>query len=129
MRYIVCGGRKFEDRELMAKALERLPEDAVLVHGAAPGADSMAADIWTEWGGVVDPHPADWTGPCRDACRHGPRKRRGDGTTYCPAAGNYRNQEMLDSGVDLVVAVPGGSGTANMIEIAEAAGILVERVK
>lgn len=125
MRFAVTGGRRFRDWTLLAHALRQMPEDATLVHGAAPGLDSLAAEFW---GGIhgrpVDPHPADWEGPCRPTCRPGHRRPRGDGD-YCPAAGVYRNQEMLDSGVDLVVAFPGGPGTRDMVSRAKAAGVLV----
>ncbi|MEM9912925.1 MAG: hypothetical protein AAF922_19365 [Pseudomonadota bacterium] len=42
------------------------------------------------------------------------------------AAGPIRNKEMLDEGCpDLVVAFPGGRGTANMVKQAQAAGVEV----
>src|SRR5690606_11824331 len=68
-----------------------------LVHGGAPGADSEAAYVAAyllEW--PVEAHPADWQ-------RHG------------RAAGPIRNQQMVDSGADLVIAFPGGRGTADLI--------------
>ena len=44
-------------------------------------------------------------------------------------AGPIRNQQMLDEGKpDLVVAFPGGRGTANMMRIAREAGIEVIEV-
>lgn len=52
---------------------------------------------------AVQPRPADWDAPCRPACQK--RSRRGqpvdhrqvrsDGSSYCPAAGNYRNIAMV----------------------------------
>lgn len=47
--------------------------------------------------------PADWTGPCRPSCNTKPRRGqvrahrgiRGDGKTTCPAAGIYRNMDMV----------------------------------
>jgi hypothetical protein len=45
------------------------------------------------------------------------------------AAGPMRNQQMLDEGKpDLVIAFPGGSGTADMVRRAKAAGVPVETV-
>lgn len=45
---------------------------------------------------------------------------------YGKAAGAIRNQQMLDEGrPDLVVAFPGGRGTADMIRRARAAGLEV----
>jgi hypothetical protein len=46
------------------------------------------------------------------------------------AAGPIRNQRMLDEGKpDLVVAFPGGRGTADMIRRAERAGVPVQQVQ
>ena len=43
-----------------------------------------------------------------------------------PAAGPKRNQQMLDEAKpDMVVAFPGGKGTAHMRQIAKAAGVPV----
>lgn len=40
--------------------------------------------------------------------------------------GGGRNKQMLNEGKpDLVVAFPGGSGTAHMVKIAKAVGIMV----
>jgi len=40
-------------------------------------------------------------------------------------AGPERNAAMLGLGPDLVVAFPGGSGTAGMVRLAKAAGVEV----
>jgi len=56
------------------------------------------------------PFPADWS-------RHG------------KSAGPIRNRQMLIEGrPDIVVAFPGGKGTANMIKQAVEAGVKVELV-
>ncbi len=48
MRLLVCGGRDFRDFVLLVKTLEPLRHQIeVLIHGAARGADSMAAE-WAE---------------------------------------------------------------------------------
>lgn len=80
-----------------------------IIHGGASGADTMAH----RWAGMiakpVDVYPASW-------CKHG------------RAAGPIRNQQMIDDGKpDLVIAFPGGKGTADMVRKAEAAGIPVQR--
>jgi len=46
MRILVTGGRDYADPDAIMQALCRLPEAATLVHGAARGVDSMAADYW-----------------------------------------------------------------------------------
>jgi hypothetical protein len=49
---------------------------------------------------------------------------------YGKRAGYLRNQKMLDEGKpDLVIAFRGGKGTRMMIELAEQAGVKVEKVE
>lgn len=108
-RYLVCGGRDFDDWEFMRTKLKVLLQTDwmfILVHGDARGADTMAK----RWGEaveiIVEDYPADWE-------------------TYGKKAGPIRNQEMLDSGIDGVVAFTGGRGTADMVDRATAAGVPV----
>ena len=50
--------------------------------------------------------------------------------TYGKAAGPIRNQQMLDEGKpDVVIAFPGASGTADMINRAGLTNVPVVRVK
>jgi hypothetical protein len=144
MRVIVTGSREWPSRAAVWEALAWVLNENVqdgetmtVVHGAARGADRFAAE-WChlpEEPGyhvtvVEEPHPADW-GHCRPECSHPPKFRR-DGTPYCPAAGNYRNAEMVALGADLVIAFPlpgpreRSRGTWDCIDRAEAAGITVE---
>lgn len=132
MRFAVTGGRKFADLQMVRTALSQVPADAVLVYGAAPGLDRLAAAWWMANGGVVDSRPADWQGPCRPGCKPGHRRTYdcapivdGEQVTYCPAAGVHRNQEMIDSGVNFLIKFPGGTGTADMASRAETAGVTV----
>lgn len=113
-RIIVCGGRDFTDRELLEGTLDAIMGrwgDMMLIHGAARGADRMASN-WAFARGIPQWHfPADW-------------KRYGKG------AGPMRNQQMLDEGnPSLVVAFPGGDGTADMVRRAKAAGVAVYRIE
>lgn len=108
-RLIGTGSRAFTDRALvfdvLAKAREVYGPDLIVVYGVAGrGADQLIRQASKALGLELDPHPADWTGPCRPACRPGHRKRRRDLSTYCPAAGVYRNQAMVDRGADACVA-------------------------
>lgn len=109
MRVLACGGRDFFGRNLVYAVLDPMVID-VLIEGEAPGADTLAREWATEQGIPVERYPADWN-------RHG------------KAAGPIRNRRMLVEGKpDLVVAFPGGRGTANMISQAEAAGVKVLKV-
>lgn len=103
-RFLVTGGRDFQNPAMVRLALQAMPINATLVHGAARGADSLAAAQWEAWGGATEPFPADWD-------KHG------------KAAGPIRNQEMLQSGIDHLIAFPGGRGTADMVRRCERAGV------
>lgn len=108
-RILVCGGRDFTDAEFLASKLDQVADyfgAFILIHGDARGADTLAKE-WAEYGGLdVESYPADWS-------------------THGRAAGPIRNQQMLASGVDYVIAFPGGRGTAHMVQIAKAAGVVV----
>ena len=112
-RFIVCGGRDFNDREAVFNHLDRLHAKvgvAGIAHGGATGVDTFAGE-WAKERGIpceVFPVPdAEW-------------KKRG------PAAGPLRNAYMAAKyQPDGVVAFPGGTGTASMTSIAEFNGIKV----
>jgi hypothetical protein len=116
---VVTGGRDYADAERVAWALDGLRSAYGLdrlAHGAAAGADTLAA----EWAirakiGNLHPYPADWAGFARAGRKNG--------------AGPARNRAMLEAErPDLVVAFPGGAGTADCCRTAEAMGLLVWRV-
>lgn len=122
MRILVCGGRYYNDYKKVCEVLgdlcnkhsthynpsdNWLPSDIVIIHGGATGADALADSFAiTHWCQLREFH-ADWK-------LHG------------KAAGPLRNQRMLDEGKpDLVVAFPGGDGTADMVRRARLAGVKV----
>jgi len=134
LRVLVCGGRRYADRRAVWGALDALAGRSraiVVIEGGATGADALAkawAVALRHVGRAVElvEIAAEWSGPCTSACHHGGRRARRDGGTYCPAAGTRRNARMLDEGrPDLVVAFPGGTGTADMVARAERAGVTV----
>ena len=99
-RVLVCGGRDFGDRAFVFRTLDAHHASEpfhVLIQGAARGADTYARN-WAETHNIrCLSFPADW-------------KRNGK------AAGPIRNRQMLDVGQpDLVIAFPGGRGTADMV--------------
>lgn len=144
MKVLVCGGRKYGHRcsryplsrheseeefkreySHILRSLDRLsldwpkteyPDgnwlpDVTIISGGATGTDSAAID----WAVVnwchFEEYPADWK-------KHG------------KAAGWIRNKQMLIEGKpDLVVAFPGGRGTAHMKKIAREAGIEVIEIE
>lgn len=98
----------------------------VIVHGDAPGGDQIAALFAQATPGCEnEPHPADWEGPCRDRCKPGHRRKGKHGREYCPAAGNYRNEEMVACGADRAAAFirAGSAGASNCARLAKKAGI------
>lgn len=110
LRMLVCGGRDFDDRWLMEATLANFGSDVILAHGGARGADRMAGDYAKSRGWDVAVFQADWT-------KHG------------KAAGPIRNRHMLHAfRPDIVVAFPGGRGTADMVAIARKAGVVVHEV-
>ena len=115
MKVIVCGGRSYNDKIMVYETLSAIHREqpiSILMHGDATGADYWAKR-WTQMHTSTVKEaafPPDWE-------RHG------------RAAGPLRNQEMLDAGPDLVVAFPGGRGTADMIRRAKAVGIKVRVIQ
>lgn len=110
MRVLVCGGRNYEHAERLFGVLDSLPQrPTTIVHGGARGADWLAGR-WAYYAEVdVEVYAADWA-----------RGKR---------AGPERNQRMIESKPDLVVAFPGGRGTADMVRRAKAAGIPIVEVE
>jgi len=107
-RVLVCGGRDYDDQRHLNETLDKLHVEhkfSVVIEGEARGADTLAR-VWAEGRKVeVAKFPADW--------KLNGRK-----------AGPIRNRRMLVEGKpDLVVAFPGGTGTAHMVRIAREAGV------
>jgi YspA, cpYpsA-related SLOG family len=131
MRVLVCGGRKFLDHHRLYAVMDTLlrhrlrgaATPIIIIHGGAGGADTLAGDwaelrrldCWVfhaEWADISHPDAVIVT--------------RRDGSKYDKRAGLRRNQQMIDEGKpDLVVAFPGGTGTADMVSRAKRAGIEV----
>lgn len=126
-RILVCGGRHYgttmtddgyyvpnrAEVNLLNKTLDAVlleVKNILVIHGAAKGADSLA-EAWAIKNNVEQlKFPADWK-------------------QYGKAAGFLRNTQMLEEGKpDLVIAFPGGTGTAMMCKIAEAAGVNVRKI-
>lgn len=110
MKVLVCGGRDYKKRSLVWKTLDELNEEVGitrLIEGGANGADGFASD-WAHENSITRVTVfANWD---RDG----------------KLAGPIRNSKMLaEETPELVVAFPGGAGTADMIKKAKAKGIRV----
>jgi len=130
MKVLVCGGRDYKDRKRVFEVLDyihtRRAPIALIIHGAATGADRLGKE-WADSNGIEpDGYPALWD----DLTAKGAViKHRRDGSSYNANAGPTRNAKMLAVGKpDCVVAFPGGDGTANMVSQARSAGVKVFEV-
>lgn len=126
-RVLVTGGRDFSDKDTVYRALydycdreglwteedqygNKMPTGLVIVHGGARGADSLA-DAWAVAHWVpFEIFKPDWE-------KHG------------KAGGILRNVDMLATDPDVVIAFPGGRGTAHMVSIAKKKGTEVIEVQ
>lgn len=113
-RILICGGRDFDDFNYMGKVLDRCKpfflHDMVVIHGGASGADTLAG-MWAEANGIPQIVIKAYWG------------------YYKKKAGPIRNRWMLKYAMpDLVIAFPGGAGTADMMRIAKESGIDVYEV-
>lgn len=112
MRLLVCGDRKWRDRDYLYTILNDLRlfyDVSVVIEGEAAGADRMAGEWAVERGIPVERYPADWN---RDG----------------KPAGIIRNVQMLKEGKpEMVVAFHRSfresKGTRHMVTIAREAGI------
>ena len=115
MRVLICGGRTLSPAKVCvwlhmnaSRVLGTLPE--AVIYGGAPGGDE-GVEQWAAAAGIpVEVYRADWR-------------------EYGKAAGPIRNRRMLTEGKpDVVLALPGGIGTRNMVELAETDGVRVIKV-
>jgi YspA, cpYpsA-related SLOG family len=125
--WLICGGRFFNDstmfHDAMWELIEKFGLPSTVVHGSYTGADALA-DGWARRYAleVICVH-AEW-GKYETTLRRDLLGRRQKNP-----AGVIRNKKMIDEHrPNLVIAFPGGEGTANMVSQARAAGIDVVEV-
>lgn len=120
MKVLFTGDRNWTNRELVELVIEGLNsmardvnEKLTIIHGAAPGLDSIAGQIASEVIGVynVEAYPAEWS-------------------LYGKAAGPIRNRLMLMQNPDMVFAFHNdlwgeSKGTKDMVLAARKEGIPV----
>lgn len=110
MKVLVCGGRDYTDAERVETVLNSLHAEqriTSIITGAARGADALA-QAWAVSNRIsVARYPANWK-------EHG------------RSAGPRRNRAMLEAErPQMVVAFPGGKGTKDMVDRADAARVSV----
>jgi hypothetical protein len=109
VKVLVCGGRHYRDRLAVRRVLDAALRSGPvsIIQGGARGTDKLAREWAIDRGVDCVTFHADWE-------------------THGPAAGPIRNAQMLSDGKpNLVLAFPGGRGTADMIKRAHAASVLV----
>ena len=115
MKILICGGRDYKDQKTVDKAMDHAvrhinPDDITVISGHARGADQIG-EAWAKSRDLsLDLYPAKWE-------------------TYGKSAGFKRNIQMLDTKPDMVVAFPGGKGTAHTVRNAKERGIDVMEVQ
>ena len=123
MRVLVCGGRNYNNVNKVFEILDgidngtaTIPGDkdgeiiTTIISGCAKGADTHGISYAQQHNLRLEKYPANWN-------KHG------------RAAGPIRNKQMIDEGKpDLVVAFPGGRGTANMCKQARDNDITVMEI-
>lgn len=113
MRVLVCGGRNYHNATRIFDVLDKLNTEAgidCIIEGGSRGADQHAY-VWALDRSVAcERYEADW-------------ENQGS------FAGPMRNKRMLEEGKpDLVIAFPGGRGTADMVRKARRAGVEVVEI-
>lgn len=114
LRIVVTGGRDYADRDRVFLVLDLLQPYRVAQGKCRTGADKLARDWCAENDVSCPSHDADW---------------HPDGKTLDRGAGPKRNTRMLKGErPDLVVAFPGGRGTADCVKKAKEMGILTMEI-
>lgn len=113
LKILVTGGRDYTNRprfvtQMDAIADEHTDKELFIIQGGMTGVDSLARDYARLRGFPCAEVKANWG-------------------YYGDSAGPIRNRWMLLLQPDLVVAFPGGNGTADMCRKAEIAGLKVIR--
>src|SRR6478735_7482462 len=110
MKVLVCGGRHYDNYGFLSEVLDEIHAATpieLIIEGGQFGAEFLASS-WARG------HRVPYRSVTPEWARHG------------KAAGPIRNGEMLDLAPDLVVAFPGGRGTADMVRQARGRGVSVK---
>jgi hypothetical protein len=112
-RVLITGSRGWKYVDVVRRELRRvvedtglMPEEVIVVHGGAAGADNLAGLVAEELGMRVEVHKADWA-------------------AFGKTAGFLRNAEMVNLGAERVLAFWDGNsrGTSHTINLALNAGL------
>jgi len=115
MKILVCGGRDYSDQKRVFTELDAIHLAVTideLIEGGANGADALGRTWALTHNIPVRTYFANWR-------------------VYGRGGGPIRNRQMLEENPDigLVVAFPGGKGTADMMALVRRRGIEVREVR
>tara|TARA_R110002051_G_scaffold283454_1_gene345260 strand:- start:48 stop:392 length:345 start_codon:yes stop_codon:yes gene_type:complete len=98
MRVLFTGSRHWGNSLPVSAIISTLPSDAIVIHGAAKGLDTIAGRIAKNRWLTVESYPADWS-------------------RYGKSAGIRRNEYMASLGAHMCFAFPlqDSKGTKHMI--------------
>jgi hypothetical protein len=117
MRVLVTGGRTFQDTAWLHAALDLIHSKSPIteiIEGGCTGADVRAGEWACRRELKCTIVPAEWE-RYSAGLKHGQKN----------PAGAIRNTEMAKLKPDVVLACPGGPGTAHMVSVAQAHGLRV----
>lgn len=117
MRVCVTGGRTFTDTAWLHAALDLIHSKqpiTEIIEGGAPGADVRAGEWGRRRNVKVTVVPAEWE-------KHSAGLKYGQKNP----AGVLRNLQMAKMRPDVVLACPGSTGTANMVDTSKKLGLRV----
>lgn len=112
-KVLVCGGRDFNNVAFILTRLDQFHAERMvteIITGGCRGVDAIALDWARTKPGIK-----------RYVCK-------AEWGKYGSAAGPKRNARMLEWKPDIVIAFPGGAGTADMVGKARAAGVEVYEI-
>jgi len=114
LRVIICGSRELSDIRYIIRCMNYLrqfvsfgKENITIITGGAKGVDTIANALAMKYGYNTEVYEADWEKDKK-------------------SAGVIRNQKMLDTGINIVLALFDAtrtSGTGDMADRARAAGV------
>ena len=107
-RILICGDRNYANFNKIEKYILTLPKDTTIVEGDCRGTDRISGYLARKHGLTDEKHPANWD-------------------KYGLSAGPLRNQEMIDSKINIVTVfhehLEDSKGTADTIRRAKTANI------
>lgn len=122
---LVCGGRNFSDETLVREALDKVQRDNAnlrIIHGGCGASADAPSAGWRAYYKGADGLAHAWAEKNGHEAKGYPARWNSEGR----AAGPKRNARMLEiDHPQLVVAFPGGDGTADMIAKARRASVPV----